>query len=216
MSTGGDWGGAAIVPAPRRAASAALLGPGAGARQPCVLGLTHTGRKRLQASSHWRAMVLVVGLGLGACSPTRAPGVAAQPGSAASPSAAVSRATPAPSQTSALAVAVPKLSPSPAGALASSAAASGGPEVSIVEPPFRPPQEWTYAPTALTVNVGSSVTWTNAGAVAHTVTADDGTSFDSGTIDPKAAFRLTVTSAGTFSYHCSLHPWMTGALTVAP
>jgi plastocyanin len=86
--------------------------------------------------------------------------------------------------------------------------------VKIIEPAFRPPREWSYAPDQLAVEVGTTVVWTNTGAVAHTVTADDGTSFDSGSIEPKATFALTPTAAGTFAYHCTFHPWMKGTLTV--
>jgi plastocyanin len=88
--------------------------------------------------------------------------------------------------------------------------------VKIVEPPFRPPQEWTYSPAQISVKVGTQIMWTNSGAVAHTVTADDGTSFDSGTMDPKATFKLTPTMAGTFAYHCTFHPWMRATLVVSP
>jgi plastocyanin len=86
--------------------------------------------------------------------------------------------------------------------------------VKIVEPPFRSPQEWNYMPAELSVKMGAMVTWTNTGAVAHTVTADDGASFDSGTIDPKAAFTLVPPSTGTFAYHCTFHPWMKATLVV--
>src|SRR6516164_1135770 len=46
--------------------------------------------------------------------------------------------------------------------------------VSIVEPPLKPPPTWTYEPKVVTVKVGTEVTWTNNGAVVHTVSADDG------------------------------------------
>jgi plastocyanin len=88
--------------------------------------------------------------------------------------------------------------------------------VKIVEPPFRPPQEWTYSPDEITVKAGTQVVWTNTGAVAHTVTADDGTSFDSGSVDPNASFTLAPTMAGTFAYHCTFHPWMKGRLVASP
>jgi plastocyanin len=88
--------------------------------------------------------------------------------------------------------------------------------VSIVEPPFKQPQEWHYDPAALTVNVGATITWTNTGAVLHTVTADDGTMFDSGNLSPKAMFTFTPKEAGTIAYHCTLHPWMKGTITVQP
>lgn len=61
-----------------------------------------------------------------------------------------------------------------------------GTQVSIVEPPFQSPQQWTYDPDTITVPLGATVTWTNTGAVAHTITSDDGSSFDSGSVDPQA------------------------------
>ena len=87
-------------------------------------------------------------------------------------------------------------------------------QVSIVEPAFRPPQQWNYTPADFTEVVGATITWTNTGAVAHTVTADDGASFDSGNLDPQATFSLTPDTPGTFPYHCTFHPWMTGSFTV--
>jgi len=96
-----------------------------------------------------------------------------------------------------------------------SAVAAAGPDVKIVEPPFRQPREWTYAPVEVSVKVGTTVVWTNTGAVAHTVTADDGQAFDSGTVDPKATFTLTRKAAGTFGYHCTFHAWMKATLVVS-
>ena len=48
------------------------------------------------------------------------------------------------------------------------------------------------------------------------LTAEDGKSSDSGTIDPKATFNLVPSAAGTFAYHCTFHPWMKGTLAVTP
>jgi len=105
-------------------------------------------------------------------------------------------------------------SPVPIAQASVSPAVAAGNEVNIVEPPFRQPQEWTYAPTEISVKVSSTVVWNNSGAVAHTVTADDGQAFDSGTIDPKARFTFTPVAAGTFPYHCAFHPWMKATLVV--
>jgi hypothetical protein len=82
--------------------------------------------------------------------------------------------------------------------------------VNIVEPPFQSPQRWTYDPNDTAVAPGTTVTWTNTGAVAHTVTADDGATFDSASLDPQATFSFTATTPGTFTYHCAFDPWMTG------
>lgn len=89
-------------------------------------------------------------------------------------------------------------------------------EVKIVEPPFRPPTTWKYEPAVLTVKLGTKVTWTNTGAVLHTATADDGKTFDSRNISPKAAFTFVPSSAGSFAYHCTYHPWMKGTIVVQP
>ena len=88
--------------------------------------------------------------------------------------------------------------------------------VSIVEPPLKPPPTWTYEPKVVTVMVGTKVSWTNHGAVVHTVSADDGKTFESGNMAAKATFSFTPTTAGTFSYHCKQHPWMKGTLIVQP
>jgi plastocyanin len=94
--------------------------------------------------------------------------------------------------------------------------AATAPEVSIVEPPFKSPRTWTYNPAVLTVRVGTTVTWTNTGAVVHTVTADDRKTFNSGVMKPKATFEFAPSSPGTFAYHCTYHPWMKGTLVVLP
>ncbi|HEX5185559.1 MAG TPA: plastocyanin/azurin family copper-binding protein [Nitrososphaeraceae archaeon] len=57
------------------------------------------------------------------------------------------------------------------------------------------------------------VLWTNDDAIEHTVTADDG-SFDSGPISPGDVFDSTFDTPGDFSYHCSIHPFMTGVVIV--
>jgi plastocyanin len=61
-----------------------------------------------------------------------------------------------------------------------------------------------FAPTSITIQVGGSVTWSNDGQSAHTVTANDG-SFDSGNLDPGQSFNHTFTEPGTFAYFCEYH-----------
>jgi plastocyanin len=87
--------------------------------------------------------------------------------------------------------------------------------LSIVEPAQGGPTAWAFAPTQLTVAVGSTVVWTNTGSTQHTVTSTDGVSFDSGAIDPNGTFSFTPTAAGTYTYVCQYHTWMTGTLTVS-
>lgn len=70
-----------------------------------------------------------------------------------------------------------------------------------------------FDPSSSDVATGSEVTWTNKDAVEHTVTSDDGL-FDSGTIAESETFSFTFDEAGTYNYHCSIHPSMTGQITV--
>ncbi len=88
--------------------------------------------------------------------------------------------------------------------------------IAIEEPEGGTPQDWAYTPAEFTVAVGQTVTWINTGAAPHTITTDDGVSFDSGNLDSQATFSITPDAPGTFTYHCSYHPWMTATLTVAP
>lgn len=74
-------------------------------------------------------------------------------------------------------------------------------------------QDFFFAPAQMTVQPGTTVTWVNNGPAPHTVTADDG-SFDSETLQPGQSFSFTFANAGTFSYHCEIHPSMTGSVTV--
>jgi plastocyanin len=72
---------------------------------------------------------------------------------------------------------------------------------------------FVYSPSSLTVSVGTTVTWTNGDSTAHTVTSDTNL-FDSGSIPPNGHFSYMFPNAGTFRYHCTLHPGMTGSVTV--
>jgi len=68
-------------------------------------------------------------------------------------------------------------------------------------------------PDSVTIIAGQSVLWTNADSVPHTVTADDG-SWDSGEIAGGATFERRFVAPGVFSYHCRIHPAMTGTIMV--
>jgi plastocyanin len=65
-----------------------------------------------------------------------------------------------------------------------------------------------FSPATLTITAGTTVIWKNVSTAPHTVTSDDGTAFDSGTIPTGGSFRFKFTNSGTFSYHCNYHPYM--------
>lgn len=73
--------------------------------------------------------------------------------------------------------------------------------------------DFAYDPAEVTVAVGVTLQVRNADSAPHTITAVDG-SFDTGAIIAGASGTLTVASAGQFDFRCTLHPSMTGVLTV--
>jgi plastocyanin len=77
---------------------------------------------------------------------------------------------------------------------------------------------FAFSPASLTIKSGTTVTWKNTTAVPHTVTSDDGKSFDSGTANPIAAqsgtFSFTFATPGTFAYQCAIHPFMKATISV--
>jgi plastocyanin len=75
--------------------------------------------------------------------------------------------------------------------------------------------DFAFQPAQLTVATGTTVQWTNTGSATHTVTADDG-SFDSGRLSGGSHFSHTFSAAGTFTYHCSIHPSMQATIVVTP
>ena len=70
-----------------------------------------------------------------------------------------------------------------------------------------------FSPGSLSVMTGATVTWTNSDTTIHTVTADDG-SFNSGNIAIGATYTRVFSTAGIISYHCTIHPEMTGKVVV--
>ena len=73
--------------------------------------------------------------------------------------------------------------------------------------------DFSFAPAELSVPLGSTVTWRNAGDAPHTVTASDG-SFDSEMIAAGGSWARTFETAGTFTYVCAFHPQMEGVVEV--
>lgn len=70
-----------------------------------------------------------------------------------------------------------------------------------------------YTPDDVTIAAGDTVTWTNTDAIVHTSTSN-GAGWDSGTVAPGGRFSFTFRTAGTFPYHCAIHPGMVGTVVV--
>jgi plastocyanin len=72
---------------------------------------------------------------------------------------------------------------------------------------------FAFNQATIEIPVGTTVTWTNNDATAHTVTSDDG-AFDSGGLDQGQTFSFTFTTPGEFAYHCDFHPGMQATVIV--
>ncbi len=72
-------------------------------------------------------------------------------------------------------------------------------------------RDFAFVPSTLVIAVGTTVSVTNHDTVAHTWTSS---LFDSGPIPPGSSFKVTFTKRGTYRYHCSIHPFMTGTIVV--
>lgn len=72
---------------------------------------------------------------------------------------------------------------------------------------------FSFQPAALTVPVGTTVTWTNEDSVDHTSTSDTGV-WNSGHLGTGQSFSFTFKRPGTFSYHCAIHPDMKATIVV--
>ena len=84
------------------------------------------------------------------------------------------------------------------------------------------PPNCGFNPATLTVKIGTNntVTWTNKGAQAHTVTSNQTAngslpSFNSNGINANSPYTFTFTQAGTYHYYCSYHTWMQAVVVVS-
>jgi plastocyanin len=74
-------------------------------------------------------------------------------------------------------------------------------------------QEFKFAPSVLTVRVGTTVTWTNHDEETHTVTSATG-AFASAGLGHEEGFSQIFTRPGRYEYFCALHPHMKATVIV--
>jgi plastocyanin len=74
---------------------------------------------------------------------------------------------------------------------------------------------FAFTPVAVTVKVGTQVTWTNHDDIPHTVDSTDG-KFKSAALDTDDKFQFRFTEPGEYPFYCRLHPKMTGKVVVQP
>lgn len=67
-----------------------------------------------------------------------------------------------------------------------------------------------FVPATTTVRAGGTIRFVNVDRADHTATGG----FDTGTLRKGQAKVVKVPKAGTFTYRCAFHPFMTGEVTV--
>lgn len=75
-------------------------------------------------------------------------------------------------------------------------------------------QGFAFSPATITAKVGDVIGFTNKDSVGHTATLDDA-SCSTDTIAAGASGALTFTAAGSYPFHCKIHPKMMGTITVS-
>lgn len=77
-------------------------------------------------------------------------------------------------------------------------------------------KDYAYAPATITIKIGDTVTWTNQDGVGHDVVADNPSDDapNSALLDKGETYSFKFTKAGTYTYHCSPHPYMKGTVIV--
>lgn len=93
------------------------------------------------------------------------------------------------------------------GSAACAASAAAG-EVSVAIADF------AFIPADIAAKVGQAVTFTNSDSAPHTATVDDG-SCTTPNLAKGDSGGLLFTEAGTYPFHCRIHPRMKGSITVS-
>jgi plastocyanin len=75
-------------------------------------------------------------------------------------------------------------------------------------------QTFAFEPRTVTIQVGSTIRWTNYDTASHTATGTNG-EWDSGNLAPYQVYVHRFDTPGTYPYHCERHPGMTGTIIVA-
>ncbi|HWS79544.1 MAG TPA: cupredoxin family copper-binding protein [Rubrobacter sp.] len=75
-------------------------------------------------------------------------------------------------------------------------------------------QNFRFKPANITVKRGTKVRWINKDSTAHTATANNGRTFDSGLLRKGQRYTHTFKSTGKKRYHCEPHPHMRGTVVV--
>jgi plastocyanin len=71
-------------------------------------------------------------------------------------------------------------------------------------------------PKTVTLGDGGGVRWVNRDGTTHEMMSDNAAFPTSGLIRAGDTYSITLSKAGTYHYHCAIHPNMVGTITVTP
>jgi plastocyanin len=73
-----------------------------------------------------------------------------------------------------------------------------------------------YSPAKITVKKGTTVTWTNRDSLQHDISPDNPSDEfkQSELLNRGETYSVTFNTVGTFTYHCTPHPFMMGSVEV--
>lgn len=74
--------------------------------------------------------------------------------------------------------------------------------------------KYSFDPASITIPKGAQVVWTNASDAPHTVTSNDNTFKTPSNLMEHQTFMMVFNTTGTFAYHCAIHTYMKGTITV--
>jgi len=73
---------------------------------------------------------------------------------------------------------------------------------------------FAFNPSSMIINKGDTVIWTNNDSVPHQVVGDTLASLKAPVMNNGQKYSYTFKDAGTFAYHCAIHPSMKGNIIV--
>ncbi|MEZ0240101.1 MAG: plastocyanin/azurin family copper-binding protein [Chloroflexota bacterium] len=96
----------------------------------------------------------------------------------------------------------------PAAAPCVKATSAGAVEVEI--------EDFAFKPEPVQAKVGDTITWTNKDGTPHSAAPDDNPECATDTLSTDASGSITYSAAGTYAYHCAIHPTqMKGTIVVS-
>lgn len=114
--------------------------------------------------------------------------------------------TSAPSAAPSVEASAPAASEPAAGGACTPSTEAGDVEVSI--------EGFQFSPASIEASTGQTINFTNADSAPHSATLDDG-SCTTPNLGGGESGGLTFSAAGTYPFHCRVHPDMKGTITIS-